>query len=60
MDNMKIARAERRLVYMSTAQLRALKALARRTGSTQAALMRGAIDLVIAEASKADKRRGAR
>jgi predicted DNA-binding protein len=59
MDNMKVARAERRLVYMSTAQLRALKALARRTGTSQAALMRRAIDLVITEASKADKRRRA-
>jgi len=31
MDSMKVARAERLLVYMSAAQLRALKALARRT-----------------------------
>lgn len=58
MDNMKVARAERRLVYMSSAQLRALKASAKRLRMSQAAMLRRGIDLVIAEAS--GKRRGAR
>jgi hypothetical protein len=42
-----VERAERRLVYMSSEQLAALKRLSKRTGTSQAALFRHAIDLVL-------------
>lgn len=45
-------RAERRLVYLSTEQLAGLRRTAKRTGTSQAALFRQAIDLVLAEAAK--------
>jgi hypothetical protein len=60
MENMKVARAERSLVYYSTAQRKALRTLSKRTGVSQAAMIRRGIDLVIAEASKTGKRRGTR
>jgi hypothetical protein len=44
-------RAERRLVYLSTEQLASLKRLSKRTGTSQAAMLRRGIDLVLAEAS---------
>lgn len=44
-------RQERRLVYMSAAQLAQVKALAKRTGTTQADIYRRAIDVVIRELS---------
>jgi hypothetical protein len=55
--NRRPERAERLLVYFSTPQRKALAAAAKRLDTTQAALFRRAIDLVIAEASK---KRGAR
>jgi Ribbon-helix-helix domain len=45
-------RAERRLVYLSSNQLAALRRLSKRTDTSQAALFRRGIDLVLAEASK--------
>jgi hypothetical protein len=41
------ARETRMLVYMSNAQRKGLRTLARRTGTSQAALLRRAIDLVL-------------
>jgi hypothetical protein len=43
-------RAERRLVYMSAAQAAMLRRLSERTGISQAALFRRAVDLVVARA----------
>jgi hypothetical protein len=45
-------RAERRLIYLSAKQLAALRRLSKRTGSSQQALMRVGIDMVIAKGSK--------
>jgi hypothetical protein len=45
-------RAERRLVYLSSDQLAAFKRLSKRTGTSQAAMFRRGIDLVIGEMSK--------
>jgi hypothetical protein len=51
-------RAERLLIYFSTAQRRALQAAAKRCDTSQAALIRRGLDLVIAETRKA--KRGAK
>jgi hypothetical protein len=45
-------RAERRLVYMSAEQLAALKRLSKRSGTSEAEMLRRGIDLVIAERRK--------
>jgi hypothetical protein len=48
-SNRSAARAERRLVHMSSVQLTALRRLSKRTGTSQQALIRTGIDLVIAK-----------
>jgi hypothetical protein len=47
-----IERQERRLVYFSTAQLRALKTAAKKLDTSMAELVRRGFDLVIAESAK--------
>jgi hypothetical protein len=53
--NVNADRAERLLIYFSTAQRRALQAAAKRRGTSQAALIRRGLDLVIAESAKAKR-----
>ena len=50
--NRSVERQVRRLVYFSAAQAKVLAAAAKRHDTTQAALFRRAIDLVIAESTK--------
>ena len=48
-------RAERRLVYMSTKQLAELRRLSKREGSSQQALIRAGIDLLLVAHNKGSK-----